>query len=92
MNKFDIKEQAYNAAYNGFFCNVGLDDWPNDPQEFMHKLDDEGLDFCFDIDGKMMQVSELYENWPVKEVIREIHDRAKCIIEMCNKVKEEGRI
>jgi len=39
-----IKELAYQKALRYFFCNVDDDDWPDDPDAFMDKVEEEGIE------------------------------------------------
>jgi hypothetical protein len=36
-----IKEMAHKEAFKYYFCNVGDDDWPDDPDAFMDKVDSQ---------------------------------------------------
>lgn len=40
-----IKEMAHEEAFKHYFCNVGEDSWPDDPDAFMDKIDSQSEEY-----------------------------------------------
>lgn len=76
-----IKELAYQEALRYFFCNVDDDDWPDDPDAFMDKVEEdnehEEVDafklYCEDENGKRMNAWSPFETYSICTV-RELMD------------------
>lgn len=66
-----IKEFAHQKAYEQSFCNVGEDDWPDDPEAFIADLLEDnpaaqGIDLLFkNQNGKCMEIWEPFERYSV---------------------------
>ena len=78
-----IKELAYQEAFKYFFCNVGDDDWPDDPDAFMDKVEEEEGAECEEVEavelsfedenGKCMNIWEPFE-WDYISTVRGLMD------------------
>ena len=95
-----IKELARQEAFKYFFCNVGEDDWPDDPDAFMDKVEEgaeyeevEALDLSYeDENGKCMNIWEPFEQYLISSVREMMDDYTYNLISFYEEAKKlEGR-
>ena len=72
-----IKELAHQKTYEHFFCNVGDNDWPDDPDAFIDKTEfrseeDEckAVELSYEDEyGKCMDIWEPFERYSVDSIV-----------------------
>ena len=71
-----IKEMAHEEAFKYYFCNVGEDDWPDDPDAFMDKIESqneececEAVELSYeDETGKCMDIWAPFEHHSISNI------------------------
>ena len=97
MTEDKIKELAHQKAYEYFFCNVGDDDWPDDPDAFIDKILEEDRDSIavdlFDLIGegeigKRMNVWEPFVEYSVSSIVEFMEDYEAGLIAFYREAKK----
>ena len=71
-----IKEMVHEEAFKHYFCNVGEDDWPDDPDAFIDKIESQNEECeyeavelsCDDENGKCMDIWAPFERHSISDI------------------------
>ena len=91
-----IKEMAHEEAFKHYFCNVGEDDWPDDPDAFMDKIESqseedecEAVELIYDDEsGKCMDIWAPFELHSISNVRELIADFETALINFYKEAKK----
>lgn len=90
-----IKEMAHEEAFKHYFCNVGDYDWPDDPDAFMDKADQDEEYECGadelsyeDENGKCMNIWAPFEHYSISDIRELMADFETALINFYKEAKK----
>ena len=81
-----IKEMAHEEAFKHYFSNIGDSDWPDDPDAFMDKADQN--EEYEDKNGKCMNIQAPFEHHSISDIRVLMADFETALINFYNEAKK----
>ena len=90
-----IKEMAHEEAFKYYFCNFGEDDWPDDPDAFMDKVeskeDEYGaaeLQYEDEKNEKRMDIWEPFQHCSIGDILWLMDDFETALLDFYQKARK----